>query len=59
MATSDAEAFAARCAAAGVPILILGIAGGDRIKIGDVDLDVSEIESRRRTALEEALASVD
>jgi hypothetical protein len=37
----------------------LGVAGGDRIKIGAVDLDVSEIERRRRTALEEALASVD
>jgi phosphoribosylformylglycinamidine synthase subunit PurL len=59
MATSDPQAFGARCAGAGVPLLILGTAGGDRIKIGAVDLDVSEIESRRRTALEEALASVD
>jgi len=59
MATSDPEAFGARCAAAGVPLFVLGIAGGDRIKIGAVDLDVSEIESRRRTALEAALASVD
>jgi phosphoribosylformylglycinamidine synthase len=59
MATSDPEVFGERCASAGVPLLVLGIAGGDRVKIGEVDLDVSEIESRRRTALEEALASVD
>jgi phosphoribosylformylglycinamidine synthase len=59
MATSDPAVFGERCASAGVPLLVLGIAGGDRVKIGEVDLDVSEIESRRRTALEEALASVD
>jgi phosphoribosylformylglycinamidine synthase len=59
MATNNPEAFGARCACAGVPLLVLGIAGGDRVKIGAVDLDVSEIERRRRTALEEALASVD
>jgi hypothetical protein len=59
MATSDPAAFGARCASAGVPLLVLGIAGGDRINIGSVDLDVREIASRRRTALEEALASVD
>jgi phosphoribosylformylglycinamidine (FGAM) synthase-like enzyme len=59
MATSNPEAFGARCASAGVPLLVLGIAGGDRVKIGAVELDVSEIERRRRTALEEALAPVD
>jgi phosphoribosylformylglycinamidine synthase len=60
MATSDVEAFSARCEAAGVPVLPLGTVGGDRVRLGEmVDLAVSDIERRRRNALEEALASVD
>ena len=60
MATSDVEAFSARCEAAGVPVLPLGTVGGDRVRLGEmVDLAVSDIERRRRSALEKALASVD
>jgi phosphoribosylformylglycinamidine synthase len=60
MATNDVAAFTARSIAAGVPVCVLGTIGPDRVRIGDkIDLLVGEIESRRRGALEEALASLD
>jgi phosphoribosylformylglycinamidine synthase II len=60
MATNDLDSFTARCAAAGVAVQSLGTIGADRLRIGElVDLSVSDIESRRRYSLEEALASLD
>jgi phosphoribosylformylglycinamidine synthase len=60
MATNDLEAFRARGAAAGVALEVLGTVGTDRLRIADlVDLSVSDIQSRRQYALEEALASLD
>jgi phosphoribosylformylglycinamidine synthase len=60
MATNDLGRFTARCTAAGVPVDVLGTVGGDRLRIGAmIDLSVSDIEGRRRTALEDALASID
>jgi phosphoribosylformylglycinamidine synthase len=60
MATSDLKRFTTRCAAAGVPMDKLGVVGGDRLRIGAmIDLSVSDIEGRRRNALEDALASID
>jgi phosphoribosylformylglycinamidine synthase subunit PurL len=59
MATNDLGRFSARCAAAGVPVDVLGTVGGERLRIGGmVDLSVEALESQRRTALEDALASV-
>jgi phosphoribosylformylglycinamidine synthase len=59
MATNDPGRFSERCVAADVPVLELGTVGGERLRIGGmVDLSVGEIESQRRTALEDALASV-
>ncbi len=59
MATSDVAAFSARGAVAGVDVVLLGLVGGDRFQIGGlIDLSVSEIERRRRVALEEALAAI-
>jgi hypothetical protein len=38
---------------------VLGTVGGERLRIGGmVDLSVEDIESHRRNALEDALASV-
>jgi phosphoribosylformylglycinamidine synthase II len=59
MATNDLGRFSARCASAGVPLYVLGTVGGERLRIGGmIDLSVEEIERQRRTALEDALASV-
>ncbi|MGB7651680.1 MAG: phosphoribosylformylglycinamidine synthase subunit PurL [Acidimicrobiales bacterium] len=58
VATNDVEAFAARAHVAGALLAELGYATGDRLVIGSsIDLRVGEIASRRRGALEEALAS--
>lgn len=59
MATSDVEAFTARAGLAGVPVAAIGAVGGSSLKIGSmIELSVREVEQRRRTALEDALASV-
>jgi phosphoribosylformylglycinamidine (FGAM) synthase-like enzyme len=59
MATSSLDAFLLRCDAAGVAAEVLGVVASDRLVIGEfIDLSVSDIERRRRSALEEALASV-
>jgi phosphoribosylformylglycinamidine synthase len=59
MATNDSGRFGARCAAAGVPLHVLGTVGGESLRIGGlVDLSVDDIERQRRTALEDALAAV-
>ncbi|MFY9782462.1 MAG: phosphoribosylformylglycinamidine synthase subunit PurL [Acidimicrobiales bacterium] len=58
VATNDVEAFAARAHVAGALLAELGYATGDRLVIGSsIDLRVGEIASRRRGALEEALAA--
>ncbi len=60
MATSDPESFMSRAAQAGVPVVLLGIAGGLSLRIGSsIDLSVDDIAVRRRDALSEALASLD
>jgi phosphoribosylformylglycinamidine synthase len=60
MATSDVEAFKARAAARAVDVVELGVIGGTRLTIGSkIDLPVERIASRRTSALEDALASLD
>jgi phosphoribosylformylglycinamidine synthase len=57
MATNDVQSFVSRAAKAGVPVAVLGTAGGATLRIGAaIDLEVDEIASRRRNALEDALA---
>ncbi|HEY5438623.1 MAG TPA: hypothetical protein VIJ99_06960, partial [Acidimicrobiales bacterium] len=59
MATSDLEAFRTRADAAGVPVHVLGTVRGHSLRIGQmIDLSVDELSSRRRSALEESLASL-
>jgi phosphoribosylformylglycinamidine synthase len=58
VATSDVDAFAARVHASRVPMAELGYATGDRLVIGStIDLRLGEITSKRRDALEDALAA--
>jgi phosphoribosylformylglycinamidine synthase subunit PurL len=58
VATSDVEAFATRCSSAGVEVVLLGTVGGDRLRVGSVDLGVDVIARQRAGALEAALAAV-
>ena len=54
--TSDAGALVARAQAAGVPVTVLGVVGGARLRLGTlVDLDVREMADQRAGALERAL----
>ena len=56
VATSDAGALASRAQAAGVPVTVLGVVGGTRLRLGTlVDLDVREMAEQRAGALERAL----
>jgi phosphoribosylformylglycinamidine synthase len=60
MATNDLEALRTRAQAAGVTLTVLGSAHSTTLKIGSmIDLEVSDIERRRRTALEDSLALLD
>jgi phosphoribosylformylglycinamidine synthase II len=59
MATNDLDAFTARAKGAGAPVVGLGTVGGEHLRIGfSIDLSVADISSRRRDALEDALAKV-
>jgi phosphoribosylformylglycinamidine synthase II len=58
VATGDLAAIAARCSLAGVALTPLGTVGGDRLRVGEVDVAVIDLERRRAGALEEALAAV-
>jgi phosphoribosylformylglycinamidine synthase len=59
VATKDADAFARRATAAGVPAVTLGTGGGERLVVGTViDLSVEEIAATRRGALEVALSAL-
>jgi phosphoribosylformylglycinamidine synthase II len=59
MATNDLAAFSARATSAGVPVVPIGTVGGGHLRIGSrVELSVTDISSRRRDALEDALANV-
>jgi phosphoribosylformylglycinamidine (FGAM) synthase-like enzyme len=58
VATSDVESLRARAHDAGVPLLEIGFATGDRLVIGSaIDLRIKEITERRQGALERALAA--
>ncbi|MBW4078406.1 MAG: phosphoribosylformylglycinamidine synthase subunit PurL [Acidobacteria bacterium] len=60
MATNDVESFTTRAAAAGVDVVELGVIGGSQLTIGSmIELPVERIASRRSSALEDALASLD
>ena len=60
MATRDPDAFVARAAAAGVATVVLGRAGGARLRIGaTLDVAVRDLADRHRGALEAALAALD
>jgi hypothetical protein len=56
VATSKGEAFTARAAAAGVPVVAMGKVGATTMIIGTaIDLSVQEIATRRADALPRAL----
>jgi phosphoribosylformylglycinamidine synthase len=58
VATADPESLAREAAAASVPLRVLGVVGGSRLRLGDlVDADVAEVAARRGSALEAALSS--
>jgi len=60
MATSDVDGFSARAHQAGVPVAVLGVAGGSSLRVGAaIDLTVSDIAARRVNALTTALTSLD
>jgi phosphoribosylformylglycinamidine synthase len=60
MATSDVRALQERAGRAGVPVVVLGVAGGAALRIGSaIDLSVDDVTVRRANALETALASLD
>jgi phosphoribosylformylglycinamidine synthase len=60
MATSDVDAFQARADAAGVMTTRLGTSGGVQLRVGSmIELSVTQIASRRRDALEEALGALN
>ena len=60
MATRDPAGFTARAAAAQVPTVVLGRAGGPRLRVGStLDVSVHELAARHRGALEAALAALD
>ena len=59
MATSNLAAFAARAHTAGVPMTVLGMAGGQRFTVGDaVSCSVEEVVTRRGSALTNDLRHV-
>lgn len=59
MATSNLAAFAARAHGAGVPMTVLGVAGGQRFTVGDaVSCSVEEVVTRRGSALTNDLRHV-
>ncbi len=55
LATSDPEELLGRARAAGVDAQVLGVVGGDRLRVGGVDLAVEVIARRRGGALVDAL----
>ena len=60
VATRDPEAFVARASAARVATVVLGRAGGERLRLGTtLDVSVRELADRHRGALEAALAALD
>jgi phosphoribosylformylglycinamidine synthase len=60
VATSDVRALQERAGRAGVPVVVLGAAGGAALRIGSaIDLLVDEVTARRANALETALSSLD
>jgi phosphoribosylformylglycinamidine synthase subunit PurL len=57
MSTSAPDAFAARAARADVSALVLGVVGGTALRVGALlEVAVERIQTRRRRALEDALA---
>jgi phosphoribosylformylglycinamidine synthase len=57
--TSNPSAFISRASAAGVAALVLGVAGGEQVRLNPlVDLSIEQIRSRRSGALESALHQV-
>lgn len=55
MATDDPAAVLARARATGVDAVVLGVVGGDRLRIGSIDLAVGLVARRRGDALVDAL----
>ena len=56
LATRDIAALQQRADRAGVPILILGQAGGSRVSVGTaLAVDVTDVVQRRSSALENSL----
>ncbi len=57
--TRDADALLALAAEAGVPAVVLGAVGGDRLRLGPVDVAVEGLRDVYESALPAALAGVD
>ena len=57
--TRDADALLALATETGVPATVLGPVGGDRVRLGPVDLTVAELRDVYEGALPAALAGVD
>jgi phosphoribosylformylglycinamidine synthase subunit PurL len=59
VASADPDAFASRAAVSDVPVTVLGVVGGSRLRLSDlIDIDVEEISRRRGSALNVALTAV-
>ncbi|HEY5093120.1 MAG TPA: phosphoribosylformylglycinamidine synthase subunit PurL [Acidimicrobiales bacterium] len=60
MATSNLDALLVRAQASGIDVTTLGVCEGDRLRVGSsIDLAVTQIVSRRRDALEDALGALN
>ncbi len=58
VATAQPEAVVAQAAAAGVPATVLGVVGGDRLRLGAIDVAVADVTRAWDTGLEEAVAKI-
>ena len=59
VATRDVEALQVLAADAGVPATSLGVVGGERMRLGPIELEVSTLVERYEGALPALLAGVD
>ncbi len=55
VASDDPDGLLARARAAGVEVTVLGVVGGERFRVGPIDVAVELVARRRRDALVDAL----
>jgi len=58
VATAEPEAVAALAEAAGVPATVLGVVGGDRLRLGTIDVAVADATHAWETGLDEIIAQI-